>query len=253
MDAVVQIPQSAQLSLKENFLSILLRLAQIGAGVPDKGLDLIAENVDPDLQLLHGHRLCAVDPGQGQVFPLHQILQVLPQMLGVQQLSGKNGLLSVLVRIEGGNALLGGAELLVGQSGLFQTVQLPMPGHQQGGPVTDHQILRSDGHALGGDLLDLLPQVLRVKGNTVAQNVHDTLPENTGGQQMQGELAVLIDNGMTGVAAALITHDDVVVLGQKVNHPAFAFVTPVDSYDCSISHVQSPPYRWASRRRIISA
>ena len=174
-------------------------------------------------------------------------------MLGIQQLAGKNGFLGKLIRVEGGNALLGGAELLVGQSCLFQTVQLPMPGQQQGGPVTDHQILRSDGHALGGDLLDFLPEIFRVQGNAVAQNVHDTLPEDTGGQQVQGKLAVLIDNGMTGVAAALITYDDVVVLGQKVHHPALAFVTPVDSYDCSISHVQHPPYRWASRRRIISA
>ena len=174
-------------------------------------------------------------------------------MLGIQQFAGKNGFLGKLIRVEGGNALLGGAELLVGQSCLFQAVQLPMPGQQQGGPVTDHQILRSDGYALGGDLLDFLPEIFGVQGDTVAQNVHDTLPEDTGGQQVQGKLAVLIDNGMTGVAAALITDDNVIAVGQKIYHPTLAFVTPVDSYDCSISHVQRPPYRWASRRRIISA
>ena len=70
------------------------------------------------------------------------------QLVRIEQLPGQDGLLLVFVRIEGGNALLGGAVFLVPQALLLQGVQVPVPGQQQGGPVTDLQILRRDGHAL---------------------------------------------------------------------------------------------------------
>ena len=53
------------------------------------------------------------------------------QMLGVEQLSGHHRLFLVLVGIEGGDALLGGAVLLVSQPGFLQTVQLPVQGSRR--------------------------------------------------------------------------------------------------------------------------
>ena len=53
---------------------------------------------------------------------------------------------------------------------------------------------------------------------------------------MQSELAILIDDGVTGVAAALIADDNIIVLGQQVNHAALAFIAPVNTNDCTISH-----------------
>ena len=53
---------------------------------------------------------------------------------------------------------------------------------------------------------------------------------------MQRKFAVLIDDRMAGIAAALITNDDIVVLGQQVYHPALALVAPVDANDCAVSH-----------------
>ena len=51
---------------------------------------------------------------------------------------------------------------------------------------------------------------------------------------MQGELAQIIDDGVTGVAAALITNDYILIAGEQVHHAALAFVAPVDSYDGAI-------------------
>ena len=51
---------------------------------------------------------------------------------------------------------------------------------------------------------------------------------------MQGELAQIVDNGVTGVAAALIANDYVIIAGEQVYHAAFAFVAPVNSYDGAI-------------------
>ena len=70
VDAVVQIPQSTQLGFKQDFLPLRLRLAQIDAGVADKGLDLLTVIVHPRFQLVHGDRLGAVDAGERQVLPL---------------------------------------------------------------------------------------------------------------------------------------------------------------------------------------
>ena len=158
-------------------------------------------------------------------------------MLGIQQLSGQDGLLGIFVGIEGGNALLGGAELLVGQPGLLQAVHQPVPGHQKAGAVRDLQVFRSQGNALGADFFHFLPQVLRVQRDAVAQDVYNALAENAGGQQMQGKFAVFIDDGVARVAAALVADYDVVVLGQQVNHAALALVAPVNANDCAVSHM----------------
>ena len=166
---------------------------------------------------------------------------MLLQMLGVEQLSGHHRLFLVLVGIEGGDALLGGAVLLVGQPSFLQTVQLPVPGQQEGGPVADLQILRGNGHPGGPEGVHLRQQVFTVQRHAVAQNVHHTFPENAGGQQVEGEGAPVIHHRMSGVAAALIPHHYVKVVGEIIHHAALAFVTPVDSYDCAVCHLNCLP------------
>ena len=156
------------------------------------------------------------------------------QVLGVQQFTGQDRLLLVLVGIEGGDALLGGAVLLVLQALLLQGVQLPVPGQQQTGPLADQQVLGGDVHAALADGVDLLEQILAVQGHAVAQDVHDTGAENAGGQQMQGELALFVDDSVPGVAAALIAHHHIILLGEVVHHAALALVAPVDTHDRAI-------------------
>ena len=58
---------------------------------------------------------------------------------------------------------------------------------------------------------------------------------------MQGKLAQIIDDGVTGVAAALIAHDHVIVAGEQIHHAALALVAPVDAYDGAIRHNEKPP------------
>ena len=159
---------------------------------------------------------------------------MLPELVRIQELSGHDGLFLVLVRIEGGDALLGGTVFLVRQALLLQAVQIPVPGQQQRGPVTDLQILGRQRYALGDHLLHLNPQVLTVQRHAIAQNIHHALAEDAGGQQVQGKLAQLIHHGVSGVAAALIANDHVMVAGQQIHHAALALVTPVDAYDGAI-------------------
>jgi hypothetical protein len=51
---------------------------------------------------------------------------------------------------------------------------------------------------------------------------------------MQGESAVSYDNRMAGIGAAVVTDDDIAVLGQNINNLAFALIAPLQSYNTTI-------------------
>ena len=70
---------------------------------------------------------------------------------------------------------------------------------------------------------------------------------------MQGKLAVLIHNRVSRVAAALVADYHIKILGQQVHHAALAFVAPVDADNRTILHDEFSPYRWVSKRFMISA
>ena len=236
VDAVVEVAQAAQLCLKEDALVGFLRLTQERAGIADKGLDGLAVGGEPGVDFLHGDGLCAVHAGYGQVLPIEQIGKMLAQRVGIEQLAGQHGLFGVLVGIERRDALLGGAEFLVGQTLFLQLVLQAMPGEQQGGAVADHEIVRRERDALAHHILHFDAEVFGVKRHAVAQHIDHIRPEDAGWEQMQGELPVLVDDRMPRVAAALIAHDDVVFLRQQIDHAALAFIAPVDAYNCAVIH-----------------
>ena len=107
-----------------------------------------------------------------------------------------------------------------------------MIGHADGGAVRDLQVLRRDLDAAFPDLVDLVVQVLQVDDDTGSEDVHGILPEDAGGQQVQDELALLVDHRVSGVIAALIAAYDIVLAGEQVHHAAFALVAPVGSDYC---------------------
>ena len=134
---------------------------------------------------------------------------------------------------------LGGAVLLVLEARFLQRVELAVPRQQQRGALADLQVLRCNRHACGAQGLDLVIQVLAVERHAVAENVHHALAEDAAGQQVQGELALIVHDGVARVAAALIAHDHVEMVGEVVDHAALALVAPVDAYDRTIRHDNS--------------
>ena len=100
----------------------------------------------------------------------------------------------------------------------------------------DLEVLRRDRHAGLLQGLDLAPKALEVNDDTVAEDVHDARQADAGGDEVQGKFAVFIDDGMTGVVAALIPADDIIISRDEVDHAALAFVAPVDAYDCTVAH-----------------
>ena len=57
---------------------------------------------------------------------------------------------------------------------------------------------------------------------------------------MQGELTELVDNGVSGVSAALIADYHIIIGADEVDHTALALVAPVDSYDRTVRHFVPP-------------
>ena len=80
-------------------------------------------------------------------------------------------------------------------------------------------------------------EIVNVQRHAGANDVHNILMEHAGGQQMQGEFAHIVDNGVPGVAAALIPHHHIVLPCQVIHHAAFTLVAPVDPHDRAISHI----------------
>ena len=70
---------------------------------------------------------------------------------------------------------------------------------------------------------------------------------------MKCKLSFFIDYGMSRVAAALKTNDHIIIFGEQIDHTAFSFVTPVDSYDCTVCHFTILRYICSVRRFITSA
>ena len=82
-------------------------------------------------QLRHGIGLCAVDPGQGQVLPFQQVLQVADQVFRIEELAGLNRLFLIFVRVEGGDSLLGRAVFFILQALFLQFIQQNVPRQHQ--------------------------------------------------------------------------------------------------------------------------
>jgi len=174
----------------------------------------------------------AVAALHGEILPLHDAVQPRVQLVQMAQVAHAQGLFHILVRVHRGDAPAGGAELLVAETVLLQPVQQLVVGHADGGPVADLQIGRAYGDAALPQAGSLVEKMLKVDDYAGAQDVHGVVPQDTGGQQVHDELALLVHHGVAGVVAALIADDHVVFLAQQVHHAALALVSPVGSDYC---------------------
>ena len=209
---MLQVAQSAELGLKKYAFARGRSSHEEAAGIAYEGAERLAEALQPGADLLGHEALGAVDPCEGEVFPLQYLGEALFHLPGVVEVAGLKRLFLVLVGIEGGDALLRRAELVRAEALLLERVLLLVPGHEQARALAYHEIVRCDGHALGADCLDLLQEALEIERHAGAENIHDPGAEDARRQQVQGKFAVFVYNGVPRVPAALITDDDVKVL-----------------------------------------
>ena len=226
---MLQVAQSAELSLKKYAFARGRGSHEEAAGLAYEGTERFAVALEPGGDLLERVALGPVDLCEDEVFPLQYLGEALRHLPGIAEVAGLDGLFLILVGIEGRYALLGGAELVRAEALLLEAVLFLVPGQEQAGPLAYHEILGGYLHALGADRLDLLPEALEIERHAGAENIHDPGAEDARRQQVQGELAVFVYNGVPRVPAALVADDDVKVPGEQVHHAALALVAPVDS------------------------
>ncbi len=174
-----------------------------------------------------------ISAADGEVFPLHDIAELIKKQLGVPEIAHSQRLLHILVRVDRSDAAAGGTEFLIGKALFLEDVHHFMIRHTDGGAVADNEVLGRDLYALfpyGGNLIR---KMLNVDHHAGAHHVYGLLAEDTGGQQVKNEPAPVVYYGMSGVISALIAHNDIEFFAQEVDHSALAFVAPVDSNYCS--------------------
>ena len=71
--------------------------------------------------------------------------------------------------------------------------------------------------------------MVQVDDHARTQHTGHLRVEDAGGQQVQDELALLCDDGVPGIVAALIAGNDVRMFCQQVDDAALALIAPIDS------------------------
>ncbi len=105
-----------------------------------------------------------------------------------------------------------------------------MPGHEDLGAVAEEQPA-PHGHSARLDVVDLLEEDLGVDDDAVTDDAGFIGVEDAGGDEVQLELAQLVDDGVPGVVGGGVPGDDLGLLRQQVYHSALTFVPPLAAYD----------------------
>jgi hypothetical protein len=162
-------------------------------------------------------------------FQVADLLQPIPENIVIKQLRDLEADFGELIGIERGNAALGGAEALARQTGLLVFVHQRMIGHDHLGTLGDDEL--GGRHAPGEQLGHLGVHFADVQCHAVAHNVGDVGVEHAGGHGVQGKFAVVVDDGVTGICAALEADDNVGILRQHVGDLSLSLVAPVGAYN----------------------
>ncbi len=121
------------------------------------------------------------------------------------------------------------AEPVVAANALLELVEERVVAHHHVSALADDQVVGLDPPL--SDLVDLLEQHPGVDDDPVADDAGAARVEDAAGQQLELELAVLGDDGVAGVVAALAADGEVGTLGQEVDDLALALVPPLPADD----------------------
>ena len=75
--------------------------------------------------------------------------------------------------------------------------------------------------------------MLQVDDHAVAHYIDYLRAQDARRHQVEDKLTQMVDNSVTGIVAALIADDYIIILRKQVDHSSLAFITPVDANDCT--------------------
>ena len=140
-----------------------------------------------------------------------------------------------LVRVRRPDPHPGGAEHLAAPLPLVETIERDVPRQEEMRAVGHAEVRRRDAASL--ELLELLAEEREVDDGPRTEHAERARIEDAARHEVELEGAVLVDDGVSGVVAALEPDDQVRLLRQEVRDLAFAFVAPLSPDDGRHRHV----------------
>ena len=233
--AVTQITAGTQLGFEQQGLAFGLQRLEGHADV--------ADGIQPGsghFQQPVGHLLGGLGEFEVRIeslhlrqFPVQHELDALDQHVRLFQPAHQDRLFHDPITVSRGNALTGGAIGAITQTDFFQGVFQGVDRQAEGGAVGDGE-LRS--HAGGLHFSQFLGQRLRADDHARAEHDQAIRVEDAAWQLVQLEGAKIVDHGVAGVVAALETDAGGGLACQIIDDAAFAFITPVSTYDYDRRH-----------------
>ena len=164
------------------------------------------------------------------VLPLDDIVNLLGKLIvHIEQLLHAQSLLHIFIGINRRDTAACGAEFLICEALLLHDILHLVIRHADYCLFAYPEVFGSDFYSLFRKRIYLADKMLEVYDHTVAHDIDRSIAENTRGKQVEDEFALFVDNGVTGIVAALIAADYVIIGGEQVYHSALSFVTPVNS------------------------
>ena len=195
-----------------------------GDPIPHIGADDLPQSQQLLEEGVGVHRGLLVHGLEENVFDGYGVGELFPQPVLVKQVADLDADLGILVRVEGGNAALGGAKGVAPQTFLLIGILENVIGHEQLGPLGDDQV--GGGYPGLDQTGELVGQLLDVQGHAVADDIGDVGVEHARGQGVQGKAAMVVDDGVAGVGPALEPDDDVRMLRHQIRDLSFALRRP---------------------------
>src|SRR5215472_12987440 len=233
--AEVQVEHGGLGAFKENVGAPVERVVDDRKGVADIGIQRPSV---PEVLLDHVvvvKRLFRVEALKGRVLDLaNDEIELLAHEDLLLEVADPKADSPDLVGVCGTDAAPGGAQPVVAARLLFELVEEGVIAHDQVGALADDQVAWLD--AAFAELLDLADEDTRVGDHAVADDARDVGMQDAARDELELELAMLGDDGVPGVVAALGSDHHVGLLGEKVDQLALAFVSPLsadDDYDHS--------------------
>ena len=235
VNAVIRVFHRAELALQEDLFTVADRVGKKCRDVRDIGLEPFAVGKRLLVDLLEIQRRLVVKMDDQRVFDRQDRLQLRPKRFRLEKQVDLDPGFRVFIRIKRSDARLRRAKGLPASSLLLALIKKNMIRHHDLGAVGNHEVRR--GNSAADKRSDLLAKLRDMKRDSVSDDIDDILSKNTRRKLMERKFAVLVDDRVARVRAALEPNNDVGVRREHVGDLPLAFVAPVRADNC-LDHVR---------------
>ena len=198
--AVVEVQERSLGALHDHVLPRLQRLVDYPLGGADHRSEALGPLSALGEDVLQGDGLSAVHLGYDGVGVLQGSVQPDQQRLQVQQIGGPEPGPGRLVAVGRADSFARCAERLAAPGGLGQPVEHDVVGHDEVRPLAEDQT-RGDVYPAFPQPVDLVKENVGVHDHAVSDDVNRLGPEHAAGDQVEGELPLLVEHGVPGVVS----------------------------------------------------